>query len=349
MPSVSIFKKPLANPLKVASVNRPISRANLSRQSLAPFLEGMLMKRNGLTLVETLVSIGIIGLLISLLTMAVQAARQLSYRTACAHNLSQIGKAIESHVSNHGMFPPGAAENGFSLHVTLLPYIEQSALVQLIDFKEFARSPVHNNINSRHVDLYVCPVEQRMAVFAPPNGQRIAGTSYAGNFGTGVQEFGYNGVYQHMELNGPVSPGDVRDGLSRTIAMSEILMSDGSGALLRMNWYTSKTLDGPGQLDAFADLCMSESHTDGNPWARGRPWTFGDSGFTFYNHVLTPNKPSCLNGNLVQKGGYTAASMHASGVNSLYADGHVEFVSERIGVRPWRALGSRNGGEINSL
>ena len=34
------------------------------------------------------------------------------------------------------------------------------------------------------------------------------------------------------------------------------------------------------------------------------------------------------------------------GVNALLADGHVQFIKDSINVATWRALGSRNGGEV---
>jgi prepilin-type processing-associated H-X9-DG protein len=43
-----------------------------------------------------------------------------------------------------------------------------------------------------------------------------------------------------------------------------------------------------------------------------------------------------------------ARSEHPGGVNSLMADGHVQFVKDTINVLVWQGLGSRNGGEVLS-
>ena len=43
-----------------------------------------------------------------------------------------------------------------------------------------------------------------------------------------------------------------------------------------------------------------------------------------------------------------ARSPHPGGVNSLLADGHVQFMKNTINVMTWQALGSRNGGEVIS-
>ncbi|MGN1065665.1 MAG: DUF3567 family protein [Thermoguttaceae bacterium] len=55
---------------------------------------------------------------------------------------------------------------------------------------------------------------------------------------------------------------------------------------------------------------------------------------------------------IVDKGGVaedvawvSARSRHSGGVNCVYADGSVHFISDTINVDVWRALGSTQGGE----
>jgi len=63
------------------------------------------MKRRGLTLVELLVVIAVIGILVGLLLPAVLSARSSGRRSQCANNLRQLGVAVQQFHERHGMLP----------------------------------------------------------------------------------------------------------------------------------------------------------------------------------------------------------------------------------------------------
>ena len=312
------------------------------------------MERKGLSLIETLVTIGIIGLLIALLLPAIQSSREAARRIACTSNLKQLGIGLNNYESTWHVFPSGMAHK-----YQLLPFIEQKEIFQL------GAGPVDPSnsiakwrpIQGIVISLYVCPTESVQHTFQDaPN--TLAATSYGGCFGTGFQKYGYNGIF-NLGFNigqirgGYVSAAGIKDGLSNTAAMAEIAHSSGGKSAidrLRVNWFTPTPMIAPDQLDAFAAVCEAippdptSFGWNGSEGERGVPWYNGGPGKSMYNHVLPPNRPSCRNGTGdVHRGVYTAASMHPGGVGIMFADGHVAFIGNSIDRNVWRKMGSIAG------
>jgi prepilin-type processing-associated H-X9-DG protein len=86
-------------------------------------------------------------------------------------------------------------------------------------------------------------------------------------------------------------------------------------------------------------------------------WATGEIRCATYNHYLPPNSSTydCItNDALPGPGQYTAIgfraarSRHTGGVNLLLGDGSVRFVSNTVRPETWRAIATRNGGEVTS-
>src|SRR5207249_3086628 len=95
------------------------------------------MKRRGFTLIELLVVIAIIAILIALLVPAVQKVREAAARTQTNNNLKQLSLATHSCNDVFRKLPPGQGTFGeaqgsafvtFTVHMHLMPYIEQDNL-----------------------------------------------------------------------------------------------------------------------------------------------------------------------------------------------------------------------------
>jgi prepilin-type processing-associated H-X9-DG protein len=63
--------------------------------------------------------------------------------------------------------------------------------------------------------------------------------------------------------------------------------------------------------------------------------------------VTTPNTRSC-GFFIVNRAVMPPSSKHPGGVNLLLGDGSVKFMKDTVNLQTWRALGTRNGGEVIS-
>lgn len=101
--------------------------------------------QRGFTVIEMLVTIGVIGLLLAISLPAIQASRESSRRTECQNHLHQLATAMLAHESATGRFPTagwdgfwvwdpdrgtGRAQPGGWVGC-LLPYLERRDLAQI--------------------------------------------------------------------------------------------------------------------------------------------------------------------------------------------------------------------------
>lgn len=318
------------------------------------------LARKGFTLVELLVVIAIIGILIGLLLPAVQSVREAARRMQCSNNMKQMALACHNYATLFKeRFPPhcdmikrGGPFEGYygnGLFAFLLPYIEQQALHDSIDFEtgdlqHFAKTPKPEYLTTV-VNTYVCPSWDRdLVVTDVPNAWNYgACLNYQGVHGacrySGEKNSQTNEQYPISD-KGPAGEawGEIpNNGIfcwGKAVAMSQI--SDG----------TSNTL----LLGEWCYIDPSSSSAQNAKMGLCHAWIFGSN----QSYVLYASKPFQNYGINAKNCSYELgvpynhlpfSSRHPSGASFAYADGSCTFLPDSTTLEVLKNLATRNGAE----
>jgi prepilin-type N-terminal cleavage/methylation domain-containing protein/prepilin-type processing-associated H-X9-DG protein len=311
--------------------------------------------RKAFTLIELLVVIAIIGVLISLLLPAVQAAREAARRAQCTNNLKQMALALHSYQDQLGSFPVSSLKYQgdpiciycgygalYTYRTMILPQVEQTPLYNAINFSyqyspfgmgDVLGIPVNTTVAGTLVGIYNCPSDQMSRLGAAGYGAGRTGvivpdSSYLTSAGTKLTpsrpsadhgptaSFADDGIMYEFRS---VRIGEVVDGLSNTLLLGE----SGHGPL------------GDGQTDWFA--AWSEQVQRVASLGINRPYL--------------DHPPLQAVQNVPMSGPQSAlgfGSWHPGGANFALGDGSVRFLRDSTDRRVLSNLATRAGGEVVS-
>ena len=293
------------------------------------------------TLVELLVVIAIIGILVSLLLPAVQAARESARITRCKNHLKQLGVALLLHHDAVGNLPLGWDDEGLGWSAEVLPYMEhQNEYDQItiingnIDWSDGASN---EDLLGLVIEEFRCPSMDQPLWLQDGSGSKAIARRVPASYGAcassevtsdsiwsavpGTPSF-QDADYRHDGIfygHSATLLKDITDGLSQTIMLGERhtapeLKIDGN----TMDYWSI----GSPQIDA------------GNEWSE----FVGGTGVAF---------------NSWRNADYTGwqveiafGSWHNGLAQFVYADGSVHALGDGIDQHVYAALGSRNGEEV---
>ncbi len=307
-------------------------------------------KRCGVTLLELLVVLAVLGVMAALLLVAVQRVREAASRLQCANNLQQLALAVHGYHDSQGAFPVdtltgfdgpfGPQTQAWSWLARILPYLEQANLYRQANIPNNTLLESQDEVAST-VKLFLCPSDEAALlgprrdaadlgfyegpIFPPAilagqtNFKGVSGANWEWgdlrwhNIGTNGQWDGLtygDGIFYRSDYLSPKRLTDITDGTSNTFMIGE----DVPSANHWCSW--------PYANNAVGTCAIPPNVLQPN----GLPYSPAD----------WPN-------------GYSFRSRHPGGLQFAFADGSVHFVSTSIDLPTYRALATICGGEVVEL
>ncbi len=313
---------------------------------------------SGFTLVELLVVIAIIGVLISLLLPAIQAAREAARRSQCLNNLKQLSLALLNHESAKGYFPRGrwnilpndtskhaiadrgVKSNDHSWQVIALPYAEEQNIARQYDLKKPWFHADNRTAVSMGIAIFRCP----SAPVGDRNDESFTTTPKpaAGDYGcpNGVGRTTWTSCPDLGPYPGSPPPqgGGGAEDNERLVSVLNKVMTAPPCRMKDITDGTASTLlvaECAGKPDLYTKGMPGD--VNGNPGNVfvGSGWADPDSGFTV-NVIPVINFHNDAE----------IYSFHHGGAQVAFADGHARLLAENLETPVAIALITRAGDEI---
>jgi hypothetical protein len=330
--------------------------------------------RTGFTLVEMVVVLGCSFILLGLVFVAVQSARESARSTQCANNLRNLALGVESFVSSHGYFPDFVTRESLGEASQLGQSRYGRPGPMMLTLREaLSNQRIYGDLFASRGE-FVCgmqdpPVETEphpMLLRCPSAGE---GNAISYRFCTGNRPI--QGVLSSLfadhilQLAGEKTmpfginircfPRDIKDGMSHTSAISERTPGNGQkarnpGVLYGIRFPITTDLN---KLARDWDLqCQGPSEIEPvMVYAGYGELPHAESYWQiYYCHYATPNNPNrdCYSTLGQYNANFSARSQHKGGVWVTYLDTSVRFQSNSVDLQVWRSQADIAGGEVDS-
>jgi prepilin-type N-terminal cleavage/methylation domain-containing protein len=324
-------------------------------------------RKPGFTLVELLVVITIIGILVSLLMPAVQAAREAARRTQCSNNIKQLALGSLNHQSAFGWLPPdgwgwgwvGDPDKGHGWKqpggwvFNVLPYIDQANVYGLQSgLSGAARAAAAYTMLSTPLALFNCPSRRPLALYPTwePSSELSSDTAFAaGPMPTTVAKTDYacNGgdhVMDPSAFGGPNGPTTYANGTSSTAQQIWLAIGNQCTGVMYPGSQIGYAAITDGNSNTFM---LGEKYLDPDNYTDGADSGDNENAYMGDNEDIcrwggpgAPNPGQDTPGNARSAWG----SPHASGFGMALCDGSVRVISFYIDLTTLSYLCNRRDG-----
>ena len=321
-------------------------------------------RSHGFTLVELLVVIAIIAILVVMLLPAVQAAREAARSAQCINNMKQVGLSMLNHENARGRLPEGFMGyppdgpygsgdwTAHSAQTQILPYLEEGEVFEGIDFDRRWINSVNRLVSSTPITAYACPSD---GVLGQMFTVSIYGEDHILSRSNFVVCAGTTQLAPYPFSNLQNTPPYLRD--FDPPETDGAFYAETGRRLREFTDGTAKTVLGSEVIAGRDEDRNSSGYSED---ARG-VWFWSLEGGATYVHRHTPNasdpdlfryfcknrpEAPCTTGVIEEYQDHMAArSKHPGGVNVLFADGHVQRVSNDVHLLIWQAIATVAGEE----
>ncbi len=296
--------------------------------------------RAGLTLMELLVVISVIGMLMALLLPAVQRAREAARRNQCANNIRNLGLAVQGEMNAKRRLPASGnfSTKGVPFHdwvVNILPYIERADLIGQWRFDQPSNEPPNAPLGTIAIGALTCPDDTATGSAARLNFLANGGFGWTepvdcpsvGSSASSPQPFDYNGNGVTCATNAAQDGSPF--GTDKAIFFK-------TGLFFPENWPYGSGTERHHTPDSIYDGLSLTILLGEKRWMPGRFAGWADphplSNCFFMSASVCQNN-KCSPGNVDwrrARSSSSPSSWHPGGVNVIFCDGHLKFLGDGV-------------------